>query len=118
MMIWPSSWEKTMTIEAAIGPIRSITVNGWSKATPIPDDLIAALCDAMWDAAQHPRIKTIRQYLPNVHPLSITKGFHAWRRAKGLHVHYPRWANPNIGGPAVLARVVSPEIAAAPLTFF
>jgi hypothetical protein len=107
-----------MTIEAAIEGLRSMTANGWSKSKSIPDDLIAALCDAIWDAGQHPRIKTIRQYLPNVHELSITKGFHAWRRAKGLHVHYPRWANPNIGGAAVLARVVSPEIAAAPLTFF
>ena len=35
----------------------------------------------------------------------IAPGFHAWRKSRKLHLHYPRWANPFIGGPAALAGV-------------
>jgi integrase len=89
-----------------------------NKLRPIPDDRFEALCDAMWNAGQHPRIQTLRKYLPNLGEPVIAKGFHAWRRSRGLHAHYPRWANPNVGGPAVLARLVPPQIAVAPMTFF
>jgi integrase len=106
-----------MTIEQAVDRIQLHRV-GWNKSQAIPNHLIAALCDALWDAGKHPKVHTVSQYLPNVHERAISPGFNAWRVARGFHQHYPQWANPNIGGPGVLARIVSPEIASAPLTFF
>jgi integrase len=107
-----------MTIEQAVGHIRSHTARGWNKSKPVPNELIGALCDALWNAGEHPQIQIILDHLPNLHERAISPGFNAWRAARGLHHHYPRWANSNIGGPGVLARIVSPEIASAPLTFF
>jgi len=66
-------------------------------------------------AAQYPQIKLIREHLPLFREPAIARGFHAWRKARKLHLHYPRWANPLIGGPAALAAMVSPEIAVKPL---
>jgi hypothetical protein len=107
-----------MTIEQAIGQIRSHTAHGWHKSKPIPNDLMAALCDALWDAGEHPQVQSIVRHLPHLHELAIRPGFHAWRAARGLPHRYPRWENPNIGGTGVLAKLVSPEIAHAPWTFF
>lgn len=105
-----------MTIEQAVQNIRSVT--GPNKSEPVATHLIADLCNAMWDAGQHPQIKTIRSCLPNLHERAIRRGFHAWRAARGFRLQYPRWANPNIAGPAALAKSVSPEIATAPFTWF
>src|SRR5712691_1822312 len=107
-----------MTFKQAMRAIERLTASDWNKSKPIPDGMIAALCDALWNDGQYPQIKTIREHLPNLHERAITKGFHAWRSGKGLHLHYPRWANPHIGGPAVLTKAVSAAIASAPLTFF
>jgi integrase len=105
-----------MTIEQAVERIQLHTAHGWNKSKAVPNDLMAALCEALWDAGEHPQIQIIARRLPNLHERAISPGFNAWRAARGLHHHYPRWANPNIGGPGVLARIVSPEIASAPLT--
>jgi len=107
-----------MTIEQAVARIVTATQGEANKSKPIADELIAPLCDALWNAAQHPQIKLVRQHLPFFHERAITPGFHAWRKSRGLHLHYPRWANPFIGGPLRLAAIVSKEIATAPLTFF
>jgi integrase len=107
-----------MTIEQAIDQIRSHTAHGWHKSKPIPNDLMAALCDALWDAGEHPQVQIIVRHLPDLHELALSPGFNAWRAARGLNHRYPRWQNPNIGGTGVLAKIVSPEIAHAPLTFF
>lgn len=107
-----------MTVEEALAPIRSLTANAWVKSRPVPDNLIASLCDALWDAGEYSQIKLIRKHLPHLHERAITGGFNAWRRNKGLHHHYPRWANPNIGGMNVLVGLISADITAAPLTFF
>ena len=54
-----------MTIEEALAPIWSlITAKGWVKSRPIPENLIATLCDALWDAGEHVQIKLIREHLP------------------------------------------------------
>ena len=106
-----------MTIDEAVTRIKSATA-GTNKSKPVADELIADLCDALWNAAEYPQIQLLREHLPFFHERAITAGFHAWRKLRGLHLHYPRWANPFIGGPMALAARVSPEIATAPLTFF
>ncbi len=107
-----------MTIEEAVCCITSATAGGTNKSKPIANELIASLCEALWDAARHPQIQLIREHLSLFHERAITPGFHAWRKARGLHLHYPRWANPLVGGPQALSAMVSADIAVAPLTFF
>jgi hypothetical protein len=107
-----------MTIKTAVRAIERLTRKDWNKSKPIPDALIADLCDALWAEGEYPQIKTIREYCPNLHDRAIRNGFHAWRLSKGFHRFYSRSANPKIGGPAALTKLVSPAIASAPLTFF
>lgn len=105
-----------MTTEQALTAIKDCTATDWNKSKPIPDELIIALCDALWQEGRHPQIKLIREYLPNLHVRAISRGFHVWRIARGLHLHYPQWANPHVGGVAALRGMVSSGIASAPLT--
>ncbi len=105
-----------MTIEESVAAIRQCTATDWPKSKPVPNDLVIALCDALWEDGGYPQIKLIRNYVPNLHVRALGKGFHEWRRVRGLHIHYPRWANPHIGGTAPLTRMLSPAVAHAPLT--
>ena len=89
-----------MTIERAVGHVLAVTAGQTNKSAPIASPLLADLCDALWAAGQYPQIKLIREHLPLFHERAIAPGFHAWRKARKLHLHYPRWANPFIGGPA------------------
>ena len=107
-----------MTIERAVEQILDATAGQTNKSAPISNPLLLDLCEALWSAGQYPQIKLIREHLPHFHLRAITRGFHAWRKSRNLHLHYPRWANPFIGGPAALSAMVSPEIAQAPLTVF
>jgi len=107
-----------MTIERAVKQLLEATAGQTNKSAPISNSLLVDLCEALWAAGQYPQIKLIQEHLPHFHLRAITGGFHAWRKSRGLHLHYPRWANPFIGGPAALSAIVSPEIAQAPLTVF
>ena len=107
-----------MTIENAVKRIRAVSAGQTNKSAPIANPLVADLCDALWAAGQYPQIKLLVENLPHLHQRAVTPGFHAWRKARNLHLHYPRWANPFIGGAAALAAMVSPEIAQALLTVF
>lgn len=102
-----------MTIDEAVRAIHLATAGKTNKSTPIADKMIADLCDALWQAAEYPQIQLVREHLPFFHERAITPGFHAWRKARGLHLHYPCWANPFIGGPEALAKMVAPEVASA-----
>src|SRR5471030_615700 len=116
--ILPFCWERMMTIENAVKRIRAVSAGQTNKSAPISNPLVADLCDALWAAGQYPQIKLLVENLPHLHQRAVTPGFHAWRKAQNLHLHYPRWANPFIGGAAALAAMVSPEIAQALLTVF
>jgi hypothetical protein len=100
-----------MTIENAVKRIRAVSAGQTNKSAPIANPLVADLCDALWAAGQYPQIKLLVENLPHLHQRAVTPGFHAWRKARNLPLHYPRWANPFIGGAAALAAMVSPEIA-------
>ncbi len=107
-----------MTIEQALEKVGAFVAGQTTKSAPIPNPLMADLCEALWAAGQYPQIKLILEYLPACDKRAITPPFHAWRASRKLHLHYPCWANPSIGGPEALAAMVSPEIARAPLTVF
>src|SRR6516162_2288620 len=60
-----SSSEKTMTTDHALAAIQQCTAIGWNKSKPVPDELIIALCDALWDEGHRPQLKLLLAYLPN-----------------------------------------------------
>ena len=105
-----------MTTDHALAAIQQLHRHRLEQIETVPDELIIALCDALWDEGHRPQLKLLLAYLPNLHERALTRGFHAWRTARGLHLHYPRWANPHVGGTPALVRMLSPEIASAPLT--
>jgi integrase len=105
-----------MTIEQAVEQIQTAVPGQKNKSAPIANPLVADLCEALWADGQYPQIKLLCALLPHLHLRALVPGFHAWRRSRNLHLHYPRWANPFIGGLEALSRMVSRQIAQAPLT--
>ena len=107
-----------MTVNEAVDHVRKTIGDHWPVQKPIPPDLVAVLCDALWDAGLPPRINVVRKYFDNFHDRAFAPGVHAWQTARGLDSSFPRWANPNLSGPTVLAKTLWPAIAQAPRTCF
>ena len=107
-----------MTVNEAVDHVRKTIGDHWPVQKPIPPDLVAVLCDALWDAGLPPRINVVRKYFDNFHDRAFAPGVHAWQTARGLDSSFPRWANPNLSGPKVLAKTLWPAIAQAPRTCF
>ena len=45
-----------MTIKTAVRAIERLTRKDWNKSKPIPDALIADLCDALWAEGEYTQI--------------------------------------------------------------
>lgn len=102
--------EATAELRAAIGP-------SWPQSKPVPSTLVGHLCDAFWEAGEHPQIGRMTE-LVGLDKRAFEQGFAAWRADHGFGTHFPRWANPAVGSPAALAAVISPELRTAPFTCF
>ncbi len=107
-----------MTVNEAVEHVRKAIGDHWPVQKPISQELVATLCDALWDAGLQPRINVVRKYFDDLHDRAFAAGVHAWQKARGLDWTFPRWANPNSSGPAALAKTLWPAIAHAPRTCF
>lgn len=93
--------------------------NTWARDTPLPNEVVAELCDAMWQEGITPIGRNVQQKLKLWNEHALGPGIAAWRTQKGLS----RWGT-GVGNHAVptnleeLAKLVSPDIASAPLTAF
>src|SRR5215471_15628153 len=105
-----------MTVDETVAYVKKTIGDHWPVQRPISSDLVAVLCDALWDAGLPPRINVVRKYFDGFHDRAFAPGVHAWQTARGLDWSFPRWANPNLSQPAVLARTLWPAIAQAPHT--
>ncbi len=93
-----------MTVNEAVAYVKKMIGDHWPVQKPISADLVALLCDALWDAGLPPRIKVVREFFEGFHDRAFAPGVHAWQTARGLDWTFPRWANPNLGRPEVLAK--------------
>jgi hypothetical protein len=106
-----------MTIPEAVTQLRTTIGPSWPHARPVPSPLVKDLCTALWDAGEHPQIGRMTA-LVGLDKRAMESGFAAWRADHGFGTHFPRWANPAVGGPAALAAVISPDLSTAPFTCF
>ena len=105
-----------MTIEESVCQIRSLTGKGRSKCTPIPNELIAPLCAALWEAGINPSTAAIIRCMPELNIRAVRDGTAAWRMATGLPRKGPRWLHFPYQHPHELAELLPSEIITAPLT--
>ena len=104
-----------MTIEDAVLNVREIMGSKWPKMTPLPEDAVIVLCEALWVGGYRPNQKTLTLYFPGVSTRPFVNGMEAWRRSRGFK---SKARNPSISRLEDLIPHIAPEIAKAPLTCF
>jgi len=104
-----TSQEAAVHIESELGPL-------WPRDRAVPAELLAPLCEALWQEGINPNRRLVQQLLPSVNDHAVGPGVVAWRKAKGLPqqgVCLP-YALPT--NPQELAKIVSTPVATAPYT--
>ena len=104
-----------MTVDETIAQVLSTLGDRWRRSKPIPEKLIAKICDALLANGVNPTTSVLCNYLP-FNERAFRRGVLAWRSSKGFStVGYT--SNPDqVISLEVLKRLVSPEIATAPQT--
>jgi hypothetical protein len=106
-----TSQEIAGRIQADLGPM-------WSRDRILPADVVAPLCEALWQEGVIPTRRIIQRCLPGWNEHSLGPGVVAWRIQKGLPqqgIRGPRAVPTNL---SELAKIVSPAVASAPQTCF
>lgn len=103
--------EVATRIQANLGP-------AWQRNRPIPNDVLAPLCEAMWQEGISPNRRLVQRLLPNWNEHALSPGVVAWRKAKGLPQQGVRGLRAVPTSPAELAKIVSAPISRAPFTCF
>jgi integrase len=106
-----TSEEAAARIQASLGPT-------WQRNRPIPDDVLAPLCEAMWQEGVSPNRRLVQRLLPGWNEHALGPGVVAWRKSKGLPQQGVRAARALPTSPAELAKIISPPIRRAPHTCF
>jgi integrase len=106
-----TSQEIAGRIQADLGPM-------WSRDRILPADVVAPLCEALWQEGVIPTRRIIQRCLPGWNEHSLGPGVVAWRIQKGLTqqgIRGPRAVPTTL---SELAKIVSPAVASAPQTCF
>jgi hypothetical protein len=106
-----TSEEAAARIQASLGPT-------WQRNRPIPDDVLAPLCEAMWQEGVSPNRRLVQRWLPGWNEHALGPGVVAWRKLKGLPQQGVRALRALPTSPAELAKIISPPISRAPHTCF
>jgi len=95
-----TSQEAAERVQAELGPL-------WPRDRPVPKELLASLCEALWQEGINPNRRIVQQRLPVVNDHAVGPGVVAWRRAKGLPeqgIHSPHPLPTNL---QELAKIIS-----------
>jgi hypothetical protein len=106
-----TSQEAAERVQAELGPL-------WPRDRPVPRELLALLCEALWQEGINPNRRIVQQRLLVVNDHAVGPGVVAWRKAKGLPeqgIHSPHPLPTNL---QELAKIISSPIAEAPYTCF
>ena len=106
-----TSQEIAKRIHADLGPT-------WPRNRTLPNDVLAPLCEALWQEGVIPNRRIVQHCLPGWNEHAMGPGVVAWRLKKGLPqqgIRGPRAVPTNL---PELAKIVSPAIANAPQTCF
>jgi integrase len=104
-----------MTIDEAVGNLKTIIGEGWPRMNPLPEEPVIALCETLWAAGLRPNIFKAASYFPGSGIRPFIVGVAAWRQRRGFtnKARYPR-----VSRLEDLTPHIAPEIAAAPMTCF
>ncbi|HEV2382193.1 MAG TPA: hypothetical protein VG206_20685 [Terriglobia bacterium] len=106
-----TSQEAAEHVQAELGPL-------WPRDRPVPKELLAPLCEALWQEGINPNRRIVQQRLPAVNDHAVGPGVVAWRRTKGLPEQGLRSPHPLPTNLEELTKIVSLPIAKAPFTCF
>ena len=103
--------EAAAQIEAQIGPM-------WPRDRPVPKEMLAPLCEALWQEGINPNRRIVQEHLPAVNDHAVGPGLVAWRKQKGLPELGIRTSHALPTNLPELAKIISSPIAVAPFTCF
>jgi hypothetical protein len=106
-----TSQEAAQRVQAELGPL-------WPRDRPVPKELLAPLCEALWQEGINPNRRIVQQRLPVVNDHAVGPGVVAWRKAKGLPEQGIQSPHPLPTNLQELAKIISSPIAEAPHTCF
>src|SRR5260370_7905827 len=69
--------EAAAQIQAQLGPM-------WPRDRSVPREILAPLCEALWQEGINPNRRLVQQRLPIVNDHAVGTGLVAWRKQKGL----------------------------------
>jgi hypothetical protein len=73
-----------MKIEGIAARIQSELGPDWPRINPIPLDVLAPLCEALWDEGKLPTRTVLKQHLPAMSMQALAPAGGEWRKEKGL----------------------------------
>lgn len=98
-------------IQADLGPT-------WPRNRPLPNDVVAEICEALWEEGVNPNRPIVQQRMPVWNDHAFGPGIVAWRKRKGLSEQGTRVGYALPTDLSELAKVINPAIARAPLTSY
>lgn len=107
-----------MNTEEIAARIQSELGPDWPRIKPIPLDVLAPLCEALWHEGKLPTRSILKQCLPAMSMQALAPAGGEWRKEKGLSQMGRGTRAPVATGLQDVASVVNPSIATAPLTCF
>jgi hypothetical protein len=107
-----------MTPERAAQHLLEKLPADYPKRQPIPNELIAQLCDALWAANIQPNSNAVTRRLKGVIAKRVSPGIVAWRKGKGLPEQGVRATTALPVSLEDLAKIIAKPITRAPLTAY
>jgi hypothetical protein len=56
----------------------------WPRNRPLPNDVVAVICEALWQEGVNPNRRIVQQRMPVWNDHAFGPGIVAWRKRKGL----------------------------------
>ncbi len=106
-----TSEEIARRIQTDLGPM-------WQRNRAIPDDVLAPLCEALWQEGVRPNRRILQRHLPWCNEHALSPGIVAWSKRKGLSRVGMRAGKTVPTNLEELTKIISAPIARAPHTCF
>ncbi len=90
----------------------------WPRNRPLPSEVVAEICEALWQEGINPNRRIVQQRMPLWNDHAFGPGIVAWRKKKGLSEQGTRVGYALATNLSELAKIISPAIARAPLTSY
>lgn len=104
-----------MTLGKVVERVLTALGDGWPRSKEVPHEMIAKVCDAMWNEGITPNTRIMSNYLA-LNPRAFRLGVLAWRRSKGFSTVGYKYEPELAISLDTLKERLSPEVVTAPQT--